>query len=72
MLGFLNKLPVEEIEVDSPVIEGKLPVIVFSNGLGGLKDHYSIFYKEWASHGYIVYSIQQEEVTIILNNTEIH
>lgn len=57
MLGFLNKLRVNDIEVDSPIIDGKLPCIVFSNGLGGLKDHYSIFYKEWASNGYIVYSI---------------
>lgn len=57
MLGFLNKLKVENIEVDSPIIEGKLPTIVFSNGLGGLKDHYSVFYKQWASSGYIVYSI---------------
>lgn len=57
MLGFLNKLKVEELEVESPMIEGKLPCVVFSNGLGGLKDHYSIFYKEWASNGFIVYSI---------------
>ncbi|CAD8199844.1 unnamed protein product [Paramecium octaurelia] len=72
MLGFLNKVKVEDIEVDSPIIDGKLPTIVFSNGLGGLKDHYSVFYKEWASNGYQVYSIQQEEVTIILNEKEIH
>lgn len=44
---------------------------MFSNGLGGLKDHYSIFLKEWASHGFVVYAMQQEEITIILTEEEI-
>lgn len=68
MLQFMNKLKVEDIQVGAPVIEGKLPVVLFSNGLGGLKDHYCCFHKEFASNGYIVYAIQQDEQTIILDD----
>lgn len=47
MMGYLNKLRVDGLQIDAPQIDG--PIILFSNGLGGLKDHYSIFLKEWAS-----------------------
>ncbi|KAM3144529.1 hypothetical protein pb186bvf_003398 [Paramecium bursaria] len=69
MMGYLNKIRVEGLQVDAPQIDG--PIILFSNGLGGLKDHYSIFLKEWASQGFVVYAMQQEEITIILTEEEI-
>lgn len=68
-MGYLNKLRVDGLQVGAPKIPG--PCILFSNGLGGLKDHYSIFLKEWASQGFVVYAMQQEEITIILTEEEI-
>ncbi len=35
-------------------VQGKLPVIVFSHGLGGSREGYAIWSKQWASHGYVV------------------
>lgn len=54
----MNKIKVEDLQVGSPIIPGKLPSVLFANGLGGLKDHYACFHKEFASNGYIVYAIQ--------------
>jgi hypothetical protein len=35
--------------------------VIFSNGLGGLRDHYSFCMREMASHGYIVFARQYDE-----------
>ncbi|CAD8117193.1 unnamed protein product [Paramecium sonneborni] len=64
MLGFLNKGKVRDIEVDSQIIEGKLPIIVFSYGLGGLKDHYSVIYKELAINVYVIHQYKVEEASL--------
>lgn len=37
------------------------PVIVFSHGLGAFKHLFSVYCKEWASHGYIVLSVDYDE-----------
>src|ERR1700685_27170 len=37
----------------APAAAGKLPIIIFSHGLGGSREGYSYLGKYWASHGYI-------------------
>ena len=44
---------------------GKFPVILFSHGLGSFKHLYSIYLREWASHGFIVISVDHDEEVIL-------
>ena len=47
-----------------------IPVIIFSNGLGGLRDHYSFILREFASLGYIVFAVQADEEYHVLTDEE--
>lgn len=42
-------------------IERKLPVIIFSHGLGGARDGYEYLSSHWASQGYIVIQTSHED-----------
>lgn len=41
--------------------EEKLPVILFSHGIACSKNLYTIFTKEWASRGYLVFCVDHDE-----------
>lgn len=55
-LGVNEKAPVAQLEGGKPH-----PVVVFSHGLSANIHLYSIQLKEWASHGFVVFSIDHEE-----------
>jgi len=48
----------------------KFPVVVFSHGLSANIHIYSLHLKEWASHGFVVFSVDHDE-TIRLDATKI-
>jgi len=47
--------------IKAETADGKFPVIVFSHGLSANIHIYSILLKEWASHGFVVFSVDHEE-----------
>jgi len=59
------------IKAETP--DGKFPVIVFSHGLSANIHIYSLFLKEWASHGFVVFSIDhEEEIDVQFKKLESH
>lgn len=49
---------------------GKVPVIIFSHGLAGNADMYSITCKDLASQGYVVWAIEHEDASASFARTE--
>lgn len=45
--------------------------MIFSNGLGGLRDHYSYILRELASQGYLVFALQSDEDINVLTSDEV-
>ncbi|MEM6788577.1 MAG: dienelactone hydrolase family protein [Myxococcota bacterium] len=41
------------LRVVAPEGDGSFPVVVFSHGVWGSRDHYTAFVTHWASHGYV-------------------
>ncbi len=51
----------KDAEIIPPICKKGFPVIVFSHGLGAYKHLFSIYFREWASQGYIVFSVDHDE-----------
>lgn len=60
--GTLQRLDLEPGAPLAPV-QTRLPVVIFSHGLGGQRGVYSIICAELASHGYIVFAIEHADGT---------
>lgn len=60
--GSLQRL---DLEPCAPLatVQTRLPVVIFSHGLGGQRGVYSIICAELASHGYIVFAIEHADGT---------
>ena len=50
-----------------PVGKGPFPLIVFSHGYGGSKDHYQLLTEHWASRGYVVVQPSHADAGAIRN-----
>jgi len=57
---FLN-VTIDAELIANPATGDKYPVIVFSHGLGAFNHLMSLYFREWASHGYIVFSVDHDE-----------
>lgn len=59
------------VNINSKIIKAeKYPVIIFSHGLGGNRHAYSVFVKELASQGNIVFCTEHKEKIIIVENVK--
>ena len=56
----------------APITEDikEFKTIIFSNGLGGIRDHYSILMREYASQGYVVFARQYDEHFNVITREE--
>lgn len=65
--GFLQAIPMG-VHKDARLAQGveKLDVMVFSHGLGGNRHGYSIFLREMASNGFVIFASDHPEKIIIL------
>lgn len=59
------------VNINSKIIKAdNYPVIIFSHGLGGNRHAYSVFIKELASQGNIVFCTEHKEKIIIVENVK--
>ncbi len=57
---FMN-ITIDAQIISTPAKGDKFPVIVFSHGLGAFSHLLSLYLREWASHGFIVFSVDHDE-----------
>lgn len=63
-LSYLNHMTLD-IQKAAPVITlkgEKFRVIIFSHGLASHRNAYSFFFREWASNGYLVFSVNHNDI----------
>ncbi len=58
------------VRITWPKDEGKYPLIVFSHGALGSKDHYEPLVKHWVSHGYVCIQPTHEDSFWLLSTAE--
>lgn len=46
---------------DSPSLPAKLPLVMFSHGLGGVPDVYQVLLQDLASHGFLVAAVEHND-----------